>query len=57
MTHMLALDPATTRRPLRRTTSALRMRAHPLREDLRGQYYLGTTFEPGSGGPFEGQPL
>ncbi|CAM5258975.1 hypothetical protein SVIOM74S_06152 [Streptomyces violarus] len=35
MTYMLALDPAATPRPLRRTVSAPRMRAHPLREDLR----------------------
>ncbi|GAP46195.1 uncharacterized protein SAZU_0930 [Streptomyces azureus] len=32
---MLALDTAATLRPLRRTVSALRMREHPLREDLR----------------------
>ncbi|EPJ39722.1 hypothetical protein STAFG_3215 [Streptomyces afghaniensis 772] len=31
---MLALDMAATLRPLRRTVSALRMRGHPLREDL-----------------------
>ncbi|MEU6177093.1 hypothetical protein [Streptomyces coeruleorubidus] len=35
MANMLALDMAATLRPLRRTLSALRMRAHPLREDLR----------------------
>ncbi|GAA2614918.1 hypothetical protein GCM10010304_80040 [Streptomyces roseoviolaceus] len=35
MTYMLALDIGAALRPLRRTVSALRMRAHLLKEDLR----------------------